>query len=98
MLNEWRPFAKPATTVAVQEGKAPQKDAFDNALKAGQFVLKIMERQAKLDNVDAKDDETAGEGKGYFDPNELQERTEAVEGKLAEVAEGVLEMCVSEGR
>ena len=85
LLERWVPLATSEALSIEKEtrGKAViEDDAFDAGLKAGAFVLKVLERLARLDGLDAaeKREVTLTE---TADPLELAKRIEQVSPILA---------------
>lgn len=85
LLERWVPLATAEALCIEKEtrGKSViEDDAFDAGLKAGAFVLKVLERLARLDGLDAaeKREVTLSE---TADPLELAKRIEQVSPILA---------------
>lgn len=80
LLERWLPIAgseELAVRKKGREGFVIDEAPLESALKAGAYVLKLMERLAKLEGLDAseKRDSTRTE---MADPEELERRVEAV--------------------
>ncbi len=86
LLEKWVPLAA-SETLALEEhdrkGVPIEGDAFEAGLKAGAFVVKILERLAKLDGLDAAEKKELTVGR-QVDPAELARRVRVVSPLLLE--------------
>ena len=85
LLERWVPLAVAADLLLQKEGKSGpviDEEPFEAGLKAGAFVIKVLERLARLDGLDAveKREVTVGE---MADPVELARRVQVVSPVLA---------------
>ena len=78
MLEAWGPLATGRGWTLARDGKTGQvlnEEPLDMGLKAGVFVLKVMEQMLRLDGAEVAEQEGARE---LADPAELARRVEAV--------------------
>ena len=85
LLERWVPLATAETLALRSEGRAGpviDEEPFEAGLKAGAFVLKVLERLARLDGLDAVETKEPSV-KRFADPVELAERIKSVSPLLA---------------
>lgn len=85
LLERWVPLAVADDLLLQKEGKSGpviEEEPFEAGLKAGAFVLKVLERMARLDGLDAVErrEVTVSE---MADPVELARRVQVVSPVLA---------------
>ena len=77
LLESWLPVAAIKNPATGSSGNLPDKETLDSGLKAGAFVLKLLERLARLDGLDATDDPEPPKSE-KVDPLELARRVQVV--------------------
>jgi len=79
LLESWLPIATFQALANAEEkaGDPNREKALDSGLKAGAFILKILERLARLDGLDAADREETPTN-DFTDPLELARRVQVV--------------------
>ena len=80
LLERWAPLAASATRALRSEGRAGpviDEEPLEAGLKAGAFVLKVLERLARIDGLDAAEKRELTVTK-MADPVELARRVRAV--------------------
>ena len=81
LLDRWVPLATSEALALRSEGRGGpviDEDPFEAGLKAGAFVLKVLERLARLDGLDAAEKKEITLGDNRATPLELAERVKAV--------------------
>lgn len=85
LLKKWVPLATAEELALARElrGKpVVEEEAFETGLKAGVFVIRVLERLARLDGLDAAERKEV-EVSGLADPLELVQRVRTVSPLLA---------------
>ena len=80
LLERWVPLAVSAELILRKEGRSGpviDEDPFEAGLKSGVFVLKVLERLARLDGLDARG-KREDTGPEKFDAVELSRRAKIV--------------------
>lgn len=77
LLERWVPVATAEAVALGKEGTVLDEEALEAGFKAGAFVLKVLERLARLDGLDAAEKKELTVAQ-VADPAELARRVEAV--------------------
>ncbi|HWL54717.1 MAG TPA: hypothetical protein VNQ90_19910 [Chthoniobacteraceae bacterium] len=80
LLKKWVPLATSEALALAREVRGKpviEEEAFETGLKAGAFVLKVLERLARLDGVDAAEKREMVVSE-FADPLELARRVRAI--------------------
>ena len=91
LLERWLPLAVADELALRKEGRSGpviDDDPFEAGLKAGGFVLKVLERLARLDGLDSSEKHDPGASE-MADPVELARRVQVVSPVLAARLEGI---------
>ena len=91
MLLRWAPLATSQNWVLEKESRGKtvlEEEPLEMGLKVGAFVLKVMERWARLDGLDASEKRDVSVS-DVADPEEVARRVEAVRPQLVQQLEAL---------